>query len=133
MEEITMKEITMEKMQELMNNPEFAAKLRSAKTAEEMVRVFAEYDVQVTEEELKESCKKTLEILNEKGYMDGDELSEEALDLVAKKIMTVKEQDGPDAIAGFSSARTVNEDNYLFQKMMRAAIGTNNVDHCARL
>ena len=78
-----MKEITMEKMQELMNNPEFAAKLRSAKTAEEMVRVFAEYDVQVTEEELKESCKKTLEILNEKGYMDGDELSEEALDLVS--------------------------------------------------
>lgn len=39
-----MKEITMEKMQELMNNPEFAAKLRSAKTAEEMVQVFAEND-----------------------------------------------------------------------------------------
>jgi len=58
---------------------------------------------------------------------------DEALRLVSSKIKAVKEQDGPDAIAGFSSARTVNEDNYLFQKMMRAAIGTNNVDHCARL
>ena len=58
---------------------------------------------------------------------------EEALDLVADKIMEVKGDYGPDAIAGFSSARTVNEDNYLFQKFLRAAVGTNNVDHCARL
>ncbi len=40
---------------------------------------------------------------------------------------------GPDAIGGLSSARVTNEDNYVFQKFMRAAIGTNNVDHCARL
>ena len=58
---------------------------------------------------------------------------EEALDLVASKIKEVKENYGPDAVAGFSSARTVNEDNYLFQKFIRAAVGTNNVDHCARL
>lgn len=58
---------------------------------------------------------------------------EEALSLAAAKIMEVKQEYGPDAIAGFSSARTVNEDSYLFQKFMRAAIGTNNVDHCARL
>ena len=58
---------------------------------------------------------------------------EEALGIVADKILEVKETYGPDAIAGFSSARTVNEDNYLFQKFMRAAVGTNNVDHCARL
>ena len=58
---------------------------------------------------------------------------EEALDLVAKKILEIKEEYGPDAIAGFSSARTINEDNYLFQKFLRAAVGTNNVDHCARL
>ncbi len=36
-------------------------------------------------------------------------------------------------LAGFSSARCTNEDNYLFQKFFRAVVGTNNVDHCARL
>lgn len=58
---------------------------------------------------------------------------DEALDFAAKKIKEVRDEFGGDAIAGFSSARTINEDNYLFQKMMRAAFGTNNVDHCARL
>ncbi|MBE6931663.1 MAG: formate dehydrogenase subunit alpha [Ruminococcaceae bacterium] len=58
---------------------------------------------------------------------------EEALQIVADKINEVKNTHGPNAIAGFSSARTINEDNYLFQKFMRAAVGTNNVDHCARL
>ena len=58
---------------------------------------------------------------------------EEALDLAASKIKEARDTYGPDSVAGFSSARTVNEDNYLFQKMLRAAVGTNNVDHCARL
>ena len=58
---------------------------------------------------------------------------EEALDLAASKIKEARDNFGPDSVAGFSSARTVNEDNYLFQKMLRAAVGTNNVDHCARL
>lgn len=58
---------------------------------------------------------------------------EEAFDLVASKMKTIKEESGPDAIAGFSSARCTNEDNYLFQKLLRAGVGTNNVDHCARL
>lgn len=58
---------------------------------------------------------------------------DEALDLVATKIKGIKDSAGPDAIAGFSSSRCTNEDNYLFQKMMRAAIGTNNVDNCARV
>ncbi|OPY90157.1 MAG: putative formate dehydrogenase [Syntrophaceae bacterium PtaU1.Bin231] len=58
---------------------------------------------------------------------------DEALDFVAKKLAAVKEKSGPDSIAGFSSARCTNEENYLFQKFMRAGIGTNNVDHCARL
>ncbi|MGL5708775.1 MAG: molybdopterin oxidoreductase family protein, partial [Aeromonas sp.] len=40
---------------------------------------------------------------------------------------------GSDALAGFSSAKTTNEENYLFQKLMRRELGTNNVDHCARL
>ncbi len=58
---------------------------------------------------------------------------DEALDFIAKKLAAVKEKSGPDSIAGFSSARCTNEENYLFQKFMRAGIGTNNVDHCARL
>lgn len=57
---------------------------------------------------------------------------EEALDYVARKLRDIKEKYGPDAIGGLSSAKCTNEENYLFQKFMRAAIGTNNVDHCAR-
>ena len=58
---------------------------------------------------------------------------DEALDLIARRLNKIKSEHGPDAIGGFSSARCTNEENYLFQKFMRAVIGTNNVDHCARL
>jgi predicted molibdopterin-dependent oxidoreductase YjgC len=58
---------------------------------------------------------------------------DEALDFIAGKLKDIKAKHGPDAIGGLSSARVTNEDNYIFQKFMRAAIGTNNVDHCARL
>ena len=58
---------------------------------------------------------------------------EEAIGLIADKIGTIKAESGPDALAGLSSARCSNEDNYVFQKMVRAVFGTNNVDHCARL
>lgn len=58
---------------------------------------------------------------------------DEAYDLIARNFKTIKETHGPDSIAGLASARCTNEENYLFQKFMRAAIGTNNVDHCARL
>lgn len=57
---------------------------------------------------------------------------EEALKVIAGRLKTVKSSYGADAIAGLSSARTSNEDNYLFQKLIRS-LGTNNVDHCARL
>ena len=57
---------------------------------------------------------------------------DEALDLTARRLGEIRDQYGPDALAGLSSARCTNEENYLFQKFMRAAIGTNNVDHCAR-
>lgn len=57
---------------------------------------------------------------------------DEALDLVAQKLGAVKAQYGPDAIGALSSARCTNEENYLMQKFMRAVVGTNNVDHCAR-
>jgi len=55
-----------------------------------------------------------------------------AIDYAAIRLKEIKERYGPDAIGGLSSARCTNEENYLFQKFMRAAIGTNNVDHCAR-
>jgi predicted molibdopterin-dependent oxidoreductase YjgC len=58
---------------------------------------------------------------------------EEALDYTAEKLKGLKDKYGPDSISMFSSARITNEENYLAQKLMRAAIGTNNVDHCARL
>jgi len=67
---------------------------------------------------------------------DGDLVEatwDEALDLVASRLVAIKDAHGPDAIGGLSSATCTNEENYLFQKMMRAGIGTNNVDHCARL
>ena len=56
-----------------------------------------------------------------------------ALDLVADKLSTIVKESGSDAVMGLASARCTNEDNYVFQKFMRAAIGTNNLDHCARL
>ncbi len=57
----------------------------------------------------------------------------EALNLVATRLHEIKEKYGPEKIGGFCSARVTNEENYLMQKFMRAVIGTNHVDHCARL
>jgi predicted molibdopterin-dependent oxidoreductase YjgC len=57
---------------------------------------------------------------------------EETLDHVARRFLEIKEKHGADALAGLASARCTNEENYLFQKMFRAGLGTNNVDHCAR-
>jgi len=68
---------------------------------------------------------------------EGDEFREatwdEALSLVAEKLGHVKATHGPDAIGVLTSAKCTNEENYLVQKFARAVIGTNNVDHCARL
>ena len=59
---------------------------------------------------------------------------EEAISYVAEKLTEIKEKYGPDAIMGTGSARGAgNEANYLMQKFMRAFVGTNNVDHCARI
>lgn len=56
-----------------------------------------------------------------------------ALDFVAEKLLAVREKYGPDSIAFLTSAKCTNEENYLLQKLARAVVGTNNVDHCARL
>ena len=58
---------------------------------------------------------------------------DEAISLVANKFNDTKSQHGADAIAGLCSAKVTNEENYAFQKFMRREVGTNNVDHCARL
>lgn len=58
---------------------------------------------------------------------------EEAIGFIADKLQQIKTQHGSDAIAGLASAKATNEDNYLFQKLFRSVIGTNNIDHCARL
>ncbi|MBO34267.1 MAG: formate dehydrogenase subunit alpha [Rhodospirillaceae bacterium] len=58
---------------------------------------------------------------------------DEATTYVADKLNQIKEEHGPNAIAGLNSSKATNEENYVFQRFMRAAIGTNNVDHCARL
>ena len=58
---------------------------------------------------------------------------DEALDLVARRLGEIKGRHGPEAIAGLASAKCTNEENYVMQKFVRAAIGTNNIDHCARL
>ena len=57
----------------------------------------------------------------------------EALTFASNKLKQIKEKYGSDSIAGLSSARCTNEENYLFQKFIRGVIGTNNIDHCARL
>ena len=58
---------------------------------------------------------------------------DEAFSLVAERLGTIKAESGPNSIAFLSSAKCTNEENYLLQKLARAVIGTNNVDHCARL
>jgi len=58
---------------------------------------------------------------------------DEALSLVAEKLTKIKKESDPDSIMVLSSARITNEENYLAQKFTRAVIGTNNIDHCARL
>jgi len=56
-----------------------------------------------------------------------------ALDYIADKLSDTVTQHGPDSVMGLASARCTNEDNYIFQKFLRVGIGTNNLDHCARL
>ena len=58
---------------------------------------------------------------------------EEALDRAAEGLKRIRDDHGPKALAGFGSAKASNEEAYLFQKLVRAGFGTNNVDHCTRL
>lgn len=58
---------------------------------------------------------------------------DEALDLAAGGLSDLKTAHGPDALAGFGSAKCSNEEAWLFQKLVRTGFGSNNVDHCTRL
>jgi NADH-quinone oxidoreductase chain G len=58
---------------------------------------------------------------------------ETALDVVASRLVEIKKESGGESIAGIASARCTNEDNYLFQKLMRAGFGTNNIDSISRM
>jgi formate dehydrogenase major subunit len=57
----------------------------------------------------------------------------EVYDYIAEKLTQFRTQYGPDSIAGISSSRCTNEENYLMQKFIRAVVGTNNIDGCARV
>lgn len=58
---------------------------------------------------------------------------DEALSLIAARLSQIVREHGGDAIATYACAKATNEDNYVFQKWVRAVLHTNNVDHCARL
>ena len=58
---------------------------------------------------------------------------DEAYEFIKKELNKITKENGADAVAGISSARCTNEENYVFQKMIRAVIGTNNIDCCARI
>ncbi len=57
---------------------------------------------------------------------------EEALDLVASKFKSIKQDNGKDSIGVISSSKITNEDNYVIQKLSRQVFETNNVDNCSR-
>lgn len=56
-----------------------------------------------------------------------------ALDFIGERLAATVKAHGSDSVMGLASARCTNEENYIFQKFMRVGIGTNNIDHCARL
>ncbi|MBC7333006.1 MAG: formate dehydrogenase subunit alpha [Actinobacteria bacterium] len=56
-----------------------------------------------------------------------------AIEIVSTRLEEIKQKYGPDSIGILSSAKCTNEENYLMSKFARAVIGTNNIDHCARL
>lgn len=58
---------------------------------------------------------------------------DEALDYTAERLLDLRARYGPDSITANACAKASNEDNYLLQKFLRQLIGTNNIDHCARL
>jgi predicted molibdopterin-dependent oxidoreductase YjgC len=67
----------------------------------------------------------------------GDKLKpatwQEALTLISQRLGEIVEESGPESVGGLGSTQATNEANYLFQRFMRAVVGTNNVDHLGRV
>jgi len=68
-----------------------------------------------------------------RGEAAGEASIDEAIGLVARELWRVVDEHGPDSVAFICSAKCTNEENYLVGKLARAVVGTNNIDHCARL
>ncbi len=86
----------------------------------------------------KEDASKDIKNIDSLTYKDIDKYFreaswEEALDFAAKGLVDIRDENGPNALAGFGSAKGSNEEAYLFQKLVRTGFKTNNVDHCTRL
>jgi formate dehydrogenase major subunit/formate dehydrogenase alpha subunit len=58
---------------------------------------------------------------------------ETALEVTAEKLWSAREDYGPESVGVLTSAKCLNEENYLMNKFARQVIGTNSIDHCARL
>ena len=58
---------------------------------------------------------------------------DQAMGYVAERLLEIRDTYGPDSVGFLVSAKCTNEENYLLQKVARGLIGTNNIDHCARL
>ena len=58
---------------------------------------------------------------------------QEAIAFTAEKMKTIREKHGSGAFGVLSSARCTNEENYCLSRFTRAVLGTNSIDHCARL
>ena len=58
---------------------------------------------------------------------------DDALERTVSELVRIRDQSGPDSLAVLTSAKCTNEENYLLMKLTRAVLGTNNIDHCARL
>ena len=56
-----------------------------------------------------------------------------ALEITARKLRETRDTYGPDSVGVLTSAKCLNEENYLMNKFARQVVGTNNIDHCARL
>ena len=78
-----MKEITIEKMQELESNPEFVTELKAATNVSEVAIVLKRYGIEFTEEEIQKGCAQAKGILKDLGYLDSDEISPETLGMVS--------------------------------------------------
>ncbi len=81
-----------------------------------------------------ESQKSKVELSNIESPWDWVETEwDVALDIVAKKFMEIRDNFGADSLGFLTSAKCTNEENYLMNKLARQVVGTNNIDHCARL